>query len=39
VLKSFETVEGLKKLWLENHSTLMNPELRTMIGLPYSRPK
>ena len=39
VLKSFETVEGLKKLWLENHSTLMNPELRTLIGLPYSRPK
>jgi hypothetical protein len=36
-LESVSTIDGLKKMWLENPGLLMSPELRSLIGLPFSR--
>lgn len=38
LLQSYETVDGLKELWLYGIGTLMSPKLRELIGLPYEHP-
>lgn len=38
-LERFATVDGLKRMWLEENGVLMNPDLRTLIGLPFEKPE
>jgi hypothetical protein len=38
-LEEFSTIDGLKRFWLEENGVLMDPELRTLIGLPFKKPK
>jgi len=35
LLQSYETVDGLKELWLYGIGTLMSPKLRELIGWPF----
>jgi len=39
VLEEFSTIDGLKRFWLENNGVLMDPELRSLIGLPFKKPE